>query len=188
MRVSAFALAVCLAAPPTLGWADPSTSAAAPAPEVVATAAGVPASPTQSNASSLTRWLNDAPPVASLGQDDGNGAILLGPDRGVHGEAGFGVGTGGYRDAFAAVSLPVGQTGRLGVGVEDTQYGKPWRFEQRRLDVSLALGGAALAPADCAGSIRVGDRYVEPLWATHIRGSALQDVDPRCVSAGAPPR
>ena len=84
--------------------------------------------------------------------------------------------------------MPVGQTGRLGVAVEDSHYGRPWRAEQRNLDVDLSFGGARRAPADCGASIQVGDRYVEPLWATRIRGSALQDVDPRCVSAQVPQR
>jgi hypothetical protein len=187
VRVSAFALMVCLAAPPSLGWAD-QTAAPAAAPEVVATAAGAPAAPPQADASSLSRWLRDAPPVNGLGGQDQDGVIQLRPDRRIHGEVGFGIGTGGYRDAFAAVNMPVGETGRLGVAVQDTQYGKPWRSEFRSLDVNLALGGAASAPRDCGSTIRVGDRFVQPLWVSRFRDSPLDDVDPRCVGDGAPRR
>jgi hypothetical protein len=187
VRLNALALMVCLMAPPSLAWAD-DTGVAASTPDVVATAAGTPAAPNTAAASPLTRWMRDAPPVTGLGDDDQNGVLMIRPDRAVHGEVGFGVGTNGYRDAYAAISLPVGQTSRLGVAVEDEQYGKRWKVERRSLDVNLALGGASAAPEDCGSAIRVGDRYVEPLWATHIRGSALQDVDPRCISAGPQPR
>ena len=160
VRVSAFALLVCLAAAPSLGRADPAANGdAATGSEVVATAAGAPAAPPQADTSSLGRWLRDA-----------------------HGEVGFGVGTGGYRDAFAAVNVPVGQTGRLGVAVEDTQYGKPWRGEYRSLDVNLALGGAAASARDCGSAVRVGDRFVQPLWVGQFRNSPLDDVDPRCAA------
>jgi len=115
---------------------------------------------------------------------DQNGVIELQPDRRIHGEVGFGIGTGGYRDAFAAVNMPVGQSGRLGVAVEDTQYGKPWRGEYRSLDVNLALGGAASAPRECGSAIRVGDRFVQPLWVGQFRDSPLDDVDPRCIAQG----
>lgn len=207
MRARAFALTVCIAVLPSLGWAadtaaSPDTSQAAPqaatqattpadpsSSEVVATQAGAPGSPNQPADPQLTRWLQQAPPV-NLGDDYQSGAITQTPNRGVHGEVGFSVGSGGYRDAYGVVTMPVGKTGELGVAVEDTQFNKPFRVHARSLDVSLALGGASAsaAPADCASAIRVGDHYVEPLWATRIRGSALQDVDPRCVSADPSPR
>ncbi|MDR3513917.1 MAG: hypothetical protein P4L73_19945 [Caulobacteraceae bacterium] len=215
MRAKAFALTVCIAVLPSLGWAadtaaspdasqpasQPASQAASPAvaqaaspsdpssSEVVATQAGAPGSPNQPADPQLTRWLQQAPSV-SLGDDYQSGAITQTPKRGVHGEVGFSVGSGGYRDAYGVVTMPIGKTGELGVAVEDTQFNKPFRVHARSLDVSLALGGASAggAPADCASAIRVGDRYVEPLWATRIRGSALQDVDPRCVSADPSPR
>jgi hypothetical protein len=192
VRAKAIALSVCLLALPSLGWAEDSATPAAVAapPEVIATAAGAPGAPgpaTQTSDPQLTRWLSQAPPV-SLGAGYQDGAIQQLPDKGVHGVAGVGFGTGGYRDAYVAATMPVGKTGELGVAVEDMQLSKPFKIDQRRLAVNLALGGASNAPADCADSIRVGDRYVEPLWVTRIRGSALQDVDPRCVSAVAPLR
>ena len=204
MRLTALALTVCLAASPSLARAaDPAAPAPAQTPdpaataqsassnssssEVVATAAGAPASPAQPTDSVLTRWLKQAPPV-SLGDDYDSGVIPQGaPDRTIHGEVGVGVGSGGYRDVYGAVTMPVGKTGELGVAVEDTQFSKPFHVDARRLDVNLALGGSgAAAPADCASALRVGDHYVEPLWVTRMRGYALQDADPRCVSAIAP--
>lgn len=186
MRVIAFALTLCLAAPPSLGRADqPVTTASVPASEVVATAAGAPASPAKA-VSPLKRWLQDAP--AANGEDDQAGVIQLLPDRRMHGEIGFGVGTGGYRDVFAAVNMPVGETGRLGVAYEEFQYGKPWRSERQRLDVGLAFGGGGHSPADCGSAIRIGDRYTQPLWVSRFRDSPLDNVDPVCIGAGAPRR
>jgi hypothetical protein len=192
VRANTIALSVCLLALPGLGWAEDLTAPAVitTPPEVVATAAGAPGAPgpaTQSGDPQLTRWLSQAPSV-SLGAGYQDGAIQQLPDKGVHGVVGVGFGTGGYRDAYVAATMPVGKTGELGVAIEDTQLSKPFKIDQRRLAVNLALGGASNAPADCAEAIRVGDHYVEPLWVTRIRGSALQDVDPRCVSALVPPR
>lgn len=213
MRATALALTLCLSATPVLARAadqdapapapaqvqtaapaaatTTSSTASAASPEVVATAAGAPASPAQANDSVLTRWLKQAPAV-SLGDDYNSGVIAQGaPDRAIHGEVGVSVGSGGYRDVYGVATMPIGKTGELGVAVEDTQFSKPFHVDARRLDVSLALGGGggAAAPADCESAIRVGDHYVEPLWVTRMRGSALTDVDPRCVSAdpSAPP-
>jgi hypothetical protein len=194
VRPTALLLTACLLLAPSLAGAQSASSSAAAAStssdsEVIATAAGTPASPAQPNTSPLTRWLKDAPPL-SLGDDYANGALEQpGPDRGVHGEVGFGVGSNGYRDIYGAATMPVGKIGQLGVAVEDTQFGKPYHYEQRSLSVALALGGANDGPpADCASALRVGDHYVEPLWATRMRGSSLQDADPRCVSADDPIR
>jgi hypothetical protein len=164
--------------------AAPAQNAAASAasPAIVATAAGARALPSTPSASPATRWLDDAPVAA----DDGSAAMgASAPDRRPHGVVGVGIGTNGYRDAFATVALPVGKTGTLAVAVEDTQLARP-RIRYRSLDVGLTLGGAADPPPDCASAFRVGDRYVEPLWVTQLRGSALRGSDPRCVSADAP--
>lgn len=199
MRAKVIALAACLVALPAFAWADDGAVSqpanAASSSEVVTTAVpqaapptGAAATPAPANNSSVIRWLQEAPPV-SLGDDYQSGVIQPATDRGIHGEMGFGVGSNGYRDAYATATMPVGKTGELGVAVDDTQYGKPYRFNQRTLAVNLALGsGAGGPPVDCSSAIRVGDHYVEPLWATRIRGSALQDGDPRCISAGPPPR
>lgn len=47
-------------------------------------------------------------------------------DRKVHGEVGFGIGTGGYRDYGVAVSLPIGETGRLDIRYRQVENGYPY--------------------------------------------------------------
>jgi len=44
-------------------------------------------------------------------------------DRKMHGEVSFGIGTGGYRDHGAAVSLPLGESGRLDISYRQVQNG-----------------------------------------------------------------
>lgn len=177
--------------------AAPSSPTDAPPvkPPAPAAATATPASATTTAAnggSDLDRWLKQAPPVKTLGSDYDSGVIsdasATAPDRGIHGEVGFGVGSNGYRDYYASATMPVGKSGQLGVAVEDMQYSKPFKINARRLDVSLALGdGGGAAPADCEDALRVGDRFVEPLWVTRMRGSALVDADPRCVSVAPGP-
>lgn len=47
-------------------------------------------------------------------------------DRKPHGEVSFGIGTGGYRDYGAAVSLPVGENGRLDIRYRQVENGLPY--------------------------------------------------------------
>jgi len=44
-------------------------------------------------------------------------------DREMHGEVSFGIGTGGYRDYGAAVSLPLGENGRLNISYRQVENG-----------------------------------------------------------------
>ena len=44
-------------------------------------------------------------------------------DRKPHGEVSFGIGTGGYRDYGAAVSLPLGENGRLNLSYRQVENG-----------------------------------------------------------------
>ena len=180
MRVSPILLCAVLLAVPALGWADDGSS------EVVATAAAAPDAPNQKADANLTRWLDQAPSVATIGQDYTDGVIQEPEPRKIHGEVGVGVGTGGYRDAYGVVALPIGKASELDIAIEDAHIDKPWKYDRRSLAVNLSLGGAA-APSRCDSAIRVGDHFVEPLWATQIRGSALTG-DPDCISAGLPRR
>ncbi len=187
MRVSPILLCAVLLAVPALGWADDgSSSPQQGGSEVVATAANAPDAPNQKADANLTRWLEQAPSAATLGQDYTDGVIQDVAPRKIHGEVGFGVGTGGYRDAYGVVALPIGKASELDIAVEDAHIDKPWKADRRSLAVNLSLGGAA-APSRCDSAIRVGDHFVEPMWATQIRGSALTD-DPDCISAGPPRR
>ncbi|MDP1913372.1 hypothetical protein [Brevundimonas sp.] len=47
-------------------------------------------------------------------------------DRKMHGEVSFGIGTGGYRDYGAAVSLPIGENGRLDISYRQVENGYPY--------------------------------------------------------------
>lgn len=49
-------------------------------------------------------------------------------DRQVHGEFTVGFGTGGYRDYGAAVSLPLGESGRLDLSVRQVENGYPYGY------------------------------------------------------------
>lgn len=47
-------------------------------------------------------------------------------DRKMHGEVSFGIGTGGYRDYGVAVSLPLGENGRLDLSYRQVENGYPY--------------------------------------------------------------
>ena len=47
-------------------------------------------------------------------------------DRKPHGQVSFGIGTGGYRDYGVAVSLPVGEHGRLDLSYRQVENGYPY--------------------------------------------------------------
>ncbi|WP_419252901.1 hypothetical protein ACN2C6_15045 [Caulobacter sp. ErkDOM-YI] len=70
-------------------------------------------------------------------------------------------GYGGYdRGGWNGGSVGLGRPGYWGRG------GK-----QQSLAVSLAVGGDRRSPPDgCAPAFRAGDRYIEPIWATQMRG------------------
>ncbi|WP_298327372.1 hypothetical protein [Asticcacaulis sp.] len=57
----------------------------------------------------------------SWGRDDED----TGPQkRQIHGEAGVSIGTGGYKSAYVATLIPVGETGTLGIAYSQTDHGK----------------------------------------------------------------
>jgi hypothetical protein len=187
VRAIAFVLSACLIGVPSLAFA--ADQADASAPDVVATAAGTPTSPTDS---SLSRWLDDAPPVAG---QTANGQTANGQNgaqtplvRQIHGEASVSVGTGGYRDLYLAATMPIGKDSALGVAIEDTQLPKPWKGEARSLYVNLAVGGASAAPADCDAAVHVGDRYLQPLWVRQFRDPVTPGDDLRCLAAESGPK
>ena len=49
-------------------------------------------------------------------------------DRKMHGEVSVSIGTGGYRDFGAAVSLPVGENGRLDLSYRQVENGYPYAY------------------------------------------------------------
>lgn len=57
--------------------------------------------------------------------------------------------------------------------------------KQQSLAVSLAVGGDRRSPPDgCAPAFRAGDRYIEPLWATQMRGQMRGQASP-CAPDGS---
>ena len=56
----------------------------------------------------------------------GERATEVPDDRKVHGEVSVGIGTGGYRDYGVAVSLPVGENGRLDISYRQVENGYPY--------------------------------------------------------------
>jgi hypothetical protein len=172
------ALTMVLALAPTFAWADPnSASDAAASSDVIRTA----------DDSALTRWLQDAPPASSSSGPLGD-VLQLGDDRKLHGEVGIGGGTNGYFEGYAAVSVPFGQTGRLGVAYDDAQINRPWRARQQSLAVDVSVGDRAGSVA-CGKTVRVGHRDVAPLWVSNFQtADGLTDVDPRCAPQPAPSR
>lgn len=129
--------------------------------------------------------------------------------RQVHGEMGVSVGTGGYRSGYVSSLIPIGETGTLGVAVSQTDFGKhggygydgyggyggygggygygwgPRGGTSQSLALSLDMrGGGGRSKSDtpegCAPGFRDGDRYVEPVWVTEMRG------DKSCAAAARP--
>lgn len=128
--------------------------------------------------------------------------------RQVHGEMGVSIGTGGYRSGYVSSLIPIGETGTLGVAVSQTDFGKhggygyggygyggygggygygwgPRGGTSQSLALSLDMrGGGGRSKSDtpegCAPGFRDGDRYVEPVWVTQMRG------DRSCAAAARP--
>lgn len=76
----------------------------------------------------IARWLTARTPDPT----PFDGAPVWRDDRKVHGEVSVGVGTGGYRDYSVAMSLPIGEGGRLDLSVRQTEndyrYGYPYGY------------------------------------------------------------
>jgi hypothetical protein len=146
--------------------------------EVVSTASAKDA-PKDSTAAQIADWIK-GPPLARVSDDDSDGVITAAPDRGVHGEGGVFVTNFGY-GGYVAATMPVGKDATLGLAVQDTQFnGRYLRGSARSAAASLALGQPADRPAGCPAAVRLGDRYVEPLWASQLRGAPLTDDPDGC--------
>jgi hypothetical protein len=160
-------------------------SSANPAPAEVVSTAPANASPQSSTEAQIADWIKGAPPLG-LSDDDAGGVISAAPpSNGVHGEAGAFVSNRGY-GGYVAATMPVGKNAMLGVAISDTQYnGRYFRGNSRSLAASLAIGQPAQRPASCPAGVQIGSRYVEPLWASRIRGEPLADDPDGCFSPAA---
>ncbi len=120
--------------------------------------------------------------------------------RQIHGGAGVSIGTGGYRSGYVYSLIPIGDTGTLGIAYSQTDFGKnrvpygygygayypgydyrPYGYgygARGGRSQSLAISytddetreGGPSTPDGCAPGFRDGDRYLEPLWVTHLHG------------------
>ena len=68
----------------------------------------------------IDRWI-DARSAADTPWAEAAPEVL--DDRKMHGEVSFGIGTGGYRDYGATVSLPIGDNGRLNLSYRQVENG-----------------------------------------------------------------
>jgi hypothetical protein len=179
---AASAIAALLAPPAWAQTAEPATTAPASGDVVSTAPAKAPSQP--STEAQIADWIKGAPPLN--GSDDGDdGVIHVEPNRGVHGEVGAFVSNHGY-GGYVATTMPVGKDGSLGLAVGDEHYsGRYFRGDSQSLDARLTLGPGAHHQADCPGGIQVGDHYVEPLWATQMRGAAASPGGPAACSVPA---
>ena len=94
--------------------ASPSTTVQSAAPHGLSTDA------------QISRWIGERTASASPAPIDPWAEAEAGP-RKMHGQFSVGMGTGGYRDYSAAVSLPLGETGTLNLMVSQTKN-SPWGY------------------------------------------------------------
>jgi hypothetical protein len=126
-------------------------------PEAVATAAptgtGAPtaAGAPSSVADQIDNYLKTSPALA-LPKDAASGVVSgEAPPRQVHGVVDVAVGSNGYRSAFVASEIPVGQSGTATIAVGETRFnGRGWYgpgyrggpTSSQTLALGLSLGGA----------------------------------------------
>lgn len=84
----------------------------------------------------IARWIGERTAGSASAPADPWAEADAGP-RKMHGQVSVGVGTGGYRDYAAAVSMPLGENGTLNLSVSQTKnspwgygygYGSPWAY------------------------------------------------------------
>lgn len=161
--------------------AQAQSTAATAMSEVVSTAPAKAPPPTDTDAQ-IADWIKGAPPLG-LSDNSDDGVISVAPARGIHGEAGAFVSNHGY-GGYVAATMPVGQDAMLGVAVGDEHYsGRYFHGDARSLGASLRVGQPQARPAGCPAGIRVGDHYVEPVWASQMRGAPLADDADGCFGS-----
>ena len=127
MAVFALMLAAALVASPQDG-----VVATAPATTVDLTATARPVAPSTAGAAQeavphglstdeqIDRWIATRSAADPLWAEAADGPM---DDRKIHGQVTFGVGTGGYLDYGAAVSLPIGEASRLDITYRQVENG-----------------------------------------------------------------
>ncbi|GAA0867448.1 hypothetical protein GCM10009116_00250 [Brevundimonas basaltis] len=150
------------ATPPVLAGAQ-----APVAPEVAAGAGAQSATPHGlSTDQQIAQWLAARSPDPMPAADSSPWR----DDRKPHGEFSVGIGTGGYRDYAAVVSLPVGESGRLDISIRQSEndpyrhrYGYGGGYDPYFADSGYAFPGQA-APGAAIGYERHLSRADGPPW------------------------
>jgi hypothetical protein len=113
-----------------------------------------------------SRPLPTAPQADVMGPTDGPVR-----DGKVHGEVGVGFGTGGYREGYASMIAPVGETGTVAVAVDKVQ-GRGFRGGRasgQSLSIAGSFGAGTNHQPACAGLKDKAD--FEPLWVSRMQAS-----------------
>jgi hypothetical protein len=131
MRTAILGLALALAS---------AAAVAQPAPAASASESPVAASP--STADQIDAFIKTTP-VPDVTKDKVEGATSSTdtPDRKIHGVVELGVGTGGYRHAYARADVPVGENGQLSIAVDQTRFNDRGRGRFSRYGAGPYAGG-----------------------------------------------
>jgi len=93
--------------------------------------------PTLAAAETVTQWtperIEAAKEAAAVRNMKSDASVVSGSpsDRGVHGEVGVAIGTGGYRSVFGAAALPLGQSGLFAFSFENSQFDQGRSYRRR---------------------------------------------------------
>jgi hypothetical protein len=173
-------------------WAQTATNTPVtntPAPDAPSAAIAQPqAASTQSDSldSQIAAWTQ--PPPADGAANPGAGQP---PPRQIHGQAGVGIGSSGYRSGYVEADIPIGRASDLDIAVGESEI-KPKHYgtiKSQSLAVSLTLGGGGYgAPVNCASPTAPTDgRYLEPAWEARMHGEALARDQADCRGPVAGP-
>lgn len=121
----------------------------------------------------IDRWIAARDPEAKPYADTGYGLDMR-DDRKMHSQVDVGFGTGGYRDYGMAVSMPLGENGRLNLSFRQVENGYPYGYG------GYGYGGYGLGRSyfDDSG-------YVFP---GRSRPDAAYEFESRLMRPGGPPQ
>ncbi|MGH7027521.1 hypothetical protein [Brevundimonas sp.] len=136
----------------------------------------------------IARWISDRTAETSISAAVDPWAEA--EPRKMHGEVSIGMGTGGYRDYAAAVSMPLGENGVLNLSVSQTKnspwgyygYGSPWGYPNAGYGRPFGL----IEPPGYEGSHLRGRSYAPfHVWPGSTRGTTTSvGVSVRTGDAG----
>jgi hypothetical protein len=130
----------------------------------------------------IRQYLDAASAAPTEVEGDGVTTPLLPPDRKPHGEFGVGIGTNGYREAYASTVVPVGDVGTAAIAVSDTRFNGRFGPQKRQsVAVAVNLGDAARTAAPCLRERP--SNGLQPLWVTRMRADQLASSGAACAPA-----